>query len=269
MYEPKVEGIKLESRDETDRVLSIRPVQGDYWLLRLHTPFIAGSAQPGQYVHIRVPGLEESALRRPFSIYGCEGDVLEILFKVVGRGSAALSRVKEGDTLRILGPLGNGFPLPGENSLHPVCVAGGYGVAPFHFFASRVPQGTVLIGGRTAGDILCAGSFPKNKWHVGIATEDGSQGMKGLVTRLLEEALQTHGGKAVLYACGPDGMLRAVGKMAESFGCTAWLSLDKHLVCGVGACLACVQKIRTPDGAERLVRVCKEGPVFEASEIVW
>lgn len=269
MYEPETAGIKLESRDETGRVLSIRPVQGDYWMLRAHAPFVAGNARPGQYVHIRVPELEASALRRPFSIYGCEGDVLEILFKVVGRGSAALSRVKEGDALPILGPLGNGFPLPGKAGAHTVCVAGGYGVAPFHFFASRVSEGTVLIGGRTAGDILCADQFPKKRWHVGIATEDGSKGTQGLVTRLLEAELATHGSKAVIYACGPDGMLRAVGKTAETFGCRAWLSLDKHMVCGVGACLACVQKIRTQGGAERLVRVCKEGPVFEASEIAW
>ncbi|MBP5510431.1 MAG: dihydroorotate dehydrogenase electron transfer subunit [Kiritimatiellae bacterium] len=269
MYDPKVEGIKLESRDETARVLSIHPVQGEYWLLRAHAPFLAGNAQPGQYVHIRVPGLEASALRRPFSIYGCEGEALEILFKVVGRGSAALSRVQEGDVLQILGPLGNGFPLPKEKAAYPVCVAGGYGVAPFHFFASRVSAGSVLIGGRTAGDILCADSFPDGRWRVGIATEDGSKGTKGLVTRLLKTELETYGSAAVIYACGPDGMLRAVGEMAASFGCTAWLSLDKHMVCGVGACLACVQKIRLADGTERLLRVCKEGPVFEASEIVW
>jgi dihydroorotate dehydrogenase electron transfer subunit len=103
---------------------------------------------------------------------------------------------------------------------------------------------------------------------VRIATQDGSLGTQGLVTAPLDEALAANP-KAELYACGPDGMLRAVGERAMQYGIKGWLSLDKHMVCGVGACLACVQKIRTKSGEEVLKRVCVDGPVFESREIVW
>lgn len=263
---------KTDCCDEKTKVLSISPIGEGYWTLRLHAPQIAGLARPGQFVHIRVPGLEASALRRPFSIYGAEGDELRILFKVVGRGSEALSRVREGEAMQVLGPLGNGFPRPVKGSV-PVCMAGGYGVAPLRFLARRAGAGGItLIGGRTEVDILAAEDFEPLGWTVKVATQDGSRGTKGLVTVLLGETLrQLHeeGKKAEIFACGPTGMLRAVGAMAEAEGCRAWLSLDERMVCGVGACLGCVQKIRREDGSEYLARVCKDGPVFESRTIVW
>ncbi|MBR4172352.1 MAG: dihydroorotate dehydrogenase electron transfer subunit [Kiritimatiellae bacterium] len=263
---------KSDCCDEKTKVLSISPIGEGYWTLRLRAPQIAGQARPGQFVHIRVPGLEASALRRPFSIYGAEGDELRILFKVVGRGSEALSRVQAGVAVPVLGPLGNGFPKPAKGTV-PVCVAGGYGVAPLSFLAKRTGAGGItLIGGRTAADILAAADFEPLGWTVKVATQDGSLGTKGLVTVLLEETLgqlREEGKKAEIFACGPTGMLRAVGAMAETEGSRAWLSLDERMVCGVGACLGCVQKIRREDGSEYLARVCKDGPVFESRTIVW
>ncbi len=245
-------------------------VAGDYRELVLDAPATAGAARPGQFVHLRVPRLDGSVLRRPFSIYRARDARLSILYKSVGRGTRAMESIAVGDTVDMIGPLGNGFPLEGIGE-NPALVAGGYGVAPLSFLAGEVDvRGTVFIGGATARDILCVGDFESLGWTVRITTEDGSLGAKGLVTAALDVWMaEQQGASPVHYACGPDGMLRAVGERAVAAGHTAWLSLDKHMGCGVGACLACVQKIRGEDGSVSWKRVCKDGPVFDASVIEW
>ena len=138
--------------------------------------------------------------------------------------------------------------------------------------ASRTPtKGILFVGGRRAIDILCVDLFEAIGWEVQIATEDGSLGEKGLVTELLDRWLARGGSEQSpeLFACGPDGLLKAVGDRAIAAGRPGWLSLDKHMGCGVGACLACVQKILQEDGTVVWKRVCKDGPIFEAREIVW
>lgn len=240
-------------------------------MLELKSPHVAAAVQPGQFVHVHVPRLEASVLRRPFSVFRAEGETLQILYKRVGRGTEALTAVRRGDTLNLIGPLGNGFPLDLQNGF-PVLVAGGYGVAPLYFLAQRLPaRGVLFVGGASRQHILCAADFEAIGWEVRVATEDGSQGTRGFVTAALDKWLGERPTdiSPVFFACGPDGMLRAVGQRAMADGRTAWLSLDKHMGCGVGACLACVQKIRLPDGSEVWARVCREGPVFEARQIVW
>ena len=252
-------------------VLHHAPLKAGYWTLTLAAREIADSARPGQFVHIRIPSLEPSALRRPFSIFGARDGNLHILYKTVGRGTGKMNALNPGDTVTVLGPLGNGYPLTPAGT--PLLVAGGYGVAPLCFLAERLPcKGMVFIGGRTADDILAIEAFERLGWPVHIATQDGSQGETGLVTLPLDRELArlgAEGKRAELYACGPDGMLKAVGQRAIANNAQGWLSLDKHMVCGVGACLACVQTLRDPDGTTRLARVCRDGPVFESREIVW
>ena len=256
--------------DIAAHVLSQETLTADYRCLVLDAPAIAQTARPGQFVHLRVTGLEQSALRRPFSIYRTEGDRLSVLYKTVGRGTEQLSRLRVGDTLAAMGPLGNGFPLQTEGQL-PVLVAGGFGVAPLAFLARNLStRGIVLIGGRTADDILCAEDFTALGWEVQVATLDGSRGENGLVTVLLDNWLATNAMQpAEFYACGPYGMLRAVAERAARAGARAWVSLDKHMVCGVGACLACVQRLRRPNGTTWIARVCRDGPVFEGRDVVW
>ena len=257
--------------DVASKVLRQTPLTAGYWQLELEAPELAGQALPGQFVHVRVPGLEQVSLRRPFSIFGAQNGVLKILYKTVGRGTAQMNRLVPGDVLQVIGPLGNGFPL--EPAGVPVLVGGGYGVAPLCFLASRLARkGVVLAGGRTADDVLSIEEFERLGWQVRVATQDGSRGEQGLVTVLLDrelERLKADGKPAELFACGPDGMLRAVGARAIAAGCRGWISLDKHMVCGVGACLACVQNLKREDGTEWIGRVCHDGPIFEAREIVW
>lgn len=256
---------------QNGKVLRHEPVRGDYRLLSLELPAIAAVAKPGQFIHLRVALLHDAVLRRPFSICGTVNGSVSMLYKTVGRGTAAMEAMQPGQALSVMGPLGNGFPLPLRSGTHPVLVAGGYGVAPLFFLAARMNRtGDLFVGAAKAADVLCVDQFEELGWTVHVATEDGSLGTAGLVTAPLDAWLdrRTAPEAPEFYACGPNGMLKAVGDRALSRGLNAWLSLDRHMGCGVGACLGCVQRIRR-DGQEMLARVCKEGPVFETREVVW
>ena len=263
----------------TASVLSHDGCGAGYRLLRLSAASIAEAATPGQFVQLRVPGLEASALRRPFSI--CNADpatgALLILYKQVGRGTAAMSALAPGDKVDAMGPLGRGFPLPPPDAM-PLLVGGGYGVAPLYFLARTIlreqPDAAphLFVGGRTASDLLLLDEFRALGVAVHPATNDGSLGERGLVTVPLDAFLQTSGNPAfrpVLYACGPAPMLRALDERALAGGFPAWLSLDRRMACGVGACCGCAQKVRDPDGAVRVAMVCSDGPVFPQGAIVW
>ena len=254
-----------------------------YRMLALDAPRIAAAVSPGQFVHVKVPGLEASALRRPFSVFDAEprhddgsGGRVTVLYKVVGRGTAALSKAAESSELEVIGPLGTGFPVKCEGV--PLLVGGGYGVAPLYFLAKRmVSDGQVgrpilFVGGRTKADLLELDAFRALGVDVRAATNDGSEGARGFVTGPLDEALvelRREGKGFELFACGPDGLLKAVAERALSTGTKGWISMDRHMVCGVGACFACVQRLRRPNGEEWNARCCVNGPVFRASETVW
>ena len=252
---------------ETATLTAQHALRGGYLLVSLRAPRVASLARPGQFVHARIPGLGDAALRRPFSIFDAAGDTLSIVYKRVGRGTEHLATLAPNTTVDVVGPLGNGFPMPRAGAL-PVLVAGGHGVAPLHFLAKRLATpGHVFIGGRTAEDVLCAGDFEKLGWTVHVATEDGSLGTRGRVT----DALIPWQGKNLatameFFACGPRGMLRA---LSEKVDAPLWVSLDNHMVCGVGACLACVQDVTLPDGGVARLRVCHDGPVFDARRVAW
>ncbi|MBQ9726961.1 MAG: dihydroorotate dehydrogenase electron transfer subunit [Kiritimatiellae bacterium] len=260
-------------------VLSHRPAGAGCRMLVLRAPEIAAAAAPGRFVHLRVPALEASALRRPFSI--CDADPatgsLSILYKEVGRGTAAMAALAPGDRVDLMGPLGRGFPLPPPDA-DVLLVGGGYGVAPLHFLAkvlSSTPRtGRIVLfaGGRTAADLLLLGGFRALGVEIRPATDDGSLGDRGLVTAPLDAFLEDAGPaarRAVLFACGPFPMLRALDERAAARGFAAWLSLDRRMACGVGACCGCAQKVRDPDGAVRVATVCGDGPVFPAGSVVW
>ncbi|MBN1676411.1 MAG: dihydroorotate dehydrogenase electron transfer subunit [Kiritimatiellae bacterium] len=256
---------------ETAEALDHGPLRGEYSVLSLLAPRIAADVRPGQFVHLRVPRLDDAVLRRPFSVFRAERDVISILYKRVGRGTQAMTAIRAGERLSLIGPLGNGFPEGGPGTF-PVLVAGGYGAAPLYLLAQRTaPAGVLFVGGRTRDDVLCVEEFEAAKWPVRVTTEDGSRGRRGLVTDALDAwlAAERPAAEPEFFVCGPDGLLRAVGERAVRSGWRAWLSMDRHMGCGMGACLACVLKIRTSDTAWRWARVCRDGPVFEASRVLW
>lgn len=242
-----------------------------YRLLVVKAPGMAPQLVPGQFVHVKVPALEKSALRRPFSVFNAEDGRVCILYKTVGRGTAALNAAKVGETLEIIGPLGHGFPVKCDGAA--LLVGGGYGVAPLYFLAKRlIASGwkgrlAVFIGGRTETDLLAVEEFRSLGVELHLATNDGSKGVKGLVTDPLDDEIikiREAGGKFELFACGPDPMLKAVALRATGTKSKGWISMDRHMICGVGACYACIQK--TVRGNSRC---CVEGPVFAAEDLVW
>ncbi len=258
-------------RIENGTVVSHVPMGPHYRVLTLNLPDVTLTAIPGQFVHLRITQLHDAVLRRPFSIYKVDGQNLSILYKSVGRGTTAMQALGTGDLVSIVGPLGNGFPTNLAAGLTPVLIGGGYGVAPLYFLARTMSQrGVLFVGGAKAVDILLADEFKAIGWDVHIATDDGSLGVKGLVTAPLNTWLKSAVGRFTpeFYACGPNGMLKAIGDLAIKNNWKAWLSLDRHMGCGVGACLACVQKVRL-NGQESLARVCKDGPIFESHEVIW
>jgi len=260
------------ARNEQTVVIEHEDAGPGYRFLVLDAPQLAAALVPGQFVHVRVPGLEPTALRRPFSVFDADGGRVTLLYKVVGRGTEALARVEPGDELEVLGPLGRGFPTTSAGM--PLLVAGGYGVAPLHFLAKRLKDSrTVLFaGGRTKDDLLALDRFEALGVEVCVATNDGSAGTQGFVTGPLDEALEALRAQDEafeLFTCGPDGLLKAVADRALAAGMPGWISMDRHMICGVGACYACVQRIRRADGSEFNARCCVNGPVFNAKEIVW
>ena len=267
--------------DESVKVVEHVEIGAGYRYLVLAAPQMAARLQPGQFVHVRVPALETSALRRPFSVFDAEDGKVTVLYKTVGRGTAALNAVKAGDTLNVMGPLGHGFPLKCAGV--PLLVGGGYGIAPLHFLAKRMVKSCasltsgkdsasplsvkLFVGGRTVADLLALDRFKALGVEVFTATNDGSAGVKGLVTDPLDDVLvklREKGETFELFACGPDPMLKAVAMRATGTGSKGWISMDRHMICGVGACYACIQK--TVRGNSRC---CVEGPVFAAEDLVW
>jgi dihydroorotate dehydrogenase electron transfer subunit len=199
---------------------------------------------------------------------------IRILHKVVGRGTRLLATLKPGDPLQVLGPLGKPFGTspPASRGDRALLVAGGIGIAVFPFLvpALRLSGWTpvLLFGARREEDLVRREWFEEEKVEIRTATEDGSHGERGLVTRLLEEELASGSGVGMIYACGPRPMLRAVALAANDREVPCQLSLESDMGCGFGVCLGCVVKVRR-GGDSAYARVCVEGPTMMATEVLW
>ena len=267
--------------EQTVQIVSNERDTDSYFRLVMRAPQIAPLIQPGQFAHIRVLPMKDALLRRPFSIFQVEGDTFSILYKTIGKGTEVLSRMRAGEELNVIAPLGHGFTVPKSGSETPLLVAGGYGMAALYLLAQRSPQrGIVFVGGRRRADILCEKEFRSLDWDVRVTTEDGSHGEKGIVTKPLFVELGRKAPNRKVYACGPTPMLKAVGGIAKEFDVPAELSMDEHMCCGVGVCLTCVIPVKTGDslriakahqrdGGWEYQRSCTEGPVFDARKITW
>ncbi len=257
---------------EPGEILSNRCLKGDYFQVVFHAPSIAAAARPGQFVHVRIAGLEAHILRRPFSINDADParGTVQVTYKIVGAGTRALAELAPGACCDLLGPQGKGYELPLADEI-PVMIAGGYGTAAMYMICKKAPRkGILLLGARSDSDLVLDDDYRKLGCDVRIATNDGSVGQKGLVTVLLDELLHSDGaGRYRFYACGPTPMLMAAGKMLVAAGRPdAELSLDHLMCCGVGACFACVVKVKDGD-SWRYARSCAEGPVFPAGEVYY
>lgn len=244
-----------------------------YVLLRLKSPELARRSKPGQFLMVKVSDLPYPLLRRPLSIHARDGDGVELFFARVGLGTGILADKKTGERLDILGPLGKGFTIPkaAKGKMFGL-VGGGRGIAPLYFLARELQERgghpRIFYGGRSEADLPLLRKFAAPKMEVFISTDDGSAGFPGVVTAMLEKELARSSRPALLYACGPDRMMKRVGEIAAELKVPAELSLESVMGCGIGACWGCVHKIRKGAAAE-WVKICEEGPVFPASEVVW
>jgi len=220
---------------------------------------------PGQFAHIEAKGV---FLRRPISVAGYADGLLRVIIQRVGKGSYALSEMQEGETTRVLAPLGNPFPTtPPPGGDGPLwIVGGGIGVAPLLYLGKKLSE---TVG--ASREIRSFLGFREPSLVFG-ADELGGAGevelaTGGLVTDLPERALAKET-PSVIFTCGPTGMLRAVQKICAAHNILAYASLEEHMGCGVGACLVCSCKVRTQSGYE-YKRVCYDGPVFSLSEVIF
>ncbi len=210
---------------------------------------------PGQFVNIRLEGL---FLRRPISVCDCEGDVLTIVYKVVGKGTRQMSGMTVGETLDVLTGLGNGYntDVAGE---HPLLLGGGVGVPPLYMLAKQLiaegRQVSVVLGFNTKAEVFYEEEFRALGAEVTVATADGSYGVKGFVTDAMAP------GYSYFYTCGPEPMLKAVYAKTETSG---QFSFEERMGCGFGACMGCSCKTITGNK-----RICKEGPVLRKEDILW
>lgn len=219
---------------------------------------------PGQFVHIKCG--EGRLLRRPISVCVCSedepSDLLSVVFEIRGAGTAWLAARREGESLDVLGLLGNGFTMSPEGRY--LLVGGGIGVPPMYGCAFCGGQCDAILGFRDASHALLAEDFEEICTTVAIATEDGSLGEKGFVTGPAEALLAKNRYDGVL-CCGPRPMLKAVSALAARYGVPCQVSLEERMACGVGACLGCA--VSMADGSMK--HVCKDGPIFNASEVDW
>lgn len=247
-----------------------------YFTLVLDVPADYRDVEPGQFVMLETTGTLEPYLRRAFSVADVSnapdgGARIELLAKVVGRGTSAMSRLRPGERRAILGPLGRPFvaPEPGRLAL----VAGGVGSAPLLLAARRLAEaGRTLdffYGGRSGRDLVRRGDFERLALASGgrllTATEDGSEGFAGRVTDALTAELDAGTRYATLRACGPMPMLAALARLAAARGVAGEAALETEMGCGFGACLGCA----VPHASGRYALCCKEGPVFRLDEVRW
>ncbi len=239
-------------------VIENKMVSPDTYLLALKCAI--GPWMPGQFVMLQVNDSCDPFLRRPLGILGGDSRRLELLYRIKGRGTRMLSQKKPGSQLEVLGPLGKGFSIP-DPDRHNIYIAGGTGIPPITALAERFPAGCLIAGYRSQDE---ASLVERIREIVGIkcfiVTEDGSLGEKGLVTDMLNRLPLVE----KIYACGPMAMLRVVADYAVNQGIDCEVSLEERMGCGFGVCSGCA--VMTESGVKR---VCKDGPVFNAGEIVW
>ncbi len=246
-----------------------RKLNNDYNLLTFVPLRKAAEAKPGQFFMIGMEGDYDPLLKRPFSLFRRTPRGFQILYRVRGRGTALMRNLGRGSVIHVLGPLGNPYPVPPKDHT-PVIVAGGIGIASVFSLAERLAvaknKAHIYYGARGASDLLMAGALKKVAKRLSLTTDDGSCGDRGCITDVF--SVFSSGASMerdmVIYACGPRKMLEIVARIAAGKGIEAYVSMEENMACGIGACLGCV--VKTVSGHKR---VCKEGPVFNAREIVW
>lgn len=260
--------------EEQAEILRQEQLTPEIFRLTLQAPEIACCARPGQFVMIRTSTCYDPLLRRPLSIHQTIGNTqVQLLYKVVGKGTRLLASMRPGQQLSLTGPLGRGFDVAKKSAI--CLIGGGMGIAPLYFLAREIlratdaiPQCVVLLGARTAGEL---GPLPRDFRDIGvtqthIATDDGSLGHHGFVVELLPQHLDVKQ-KWTVCTCGPHPMMKGVVRECRKQGWECQVSLETMMACGISACLGCA--VPRADLSGPYLHVCKDGPVFKAEEVAW
>ena len=261
-------------------ILKNSALSRDIYLMELSLGRLGSLLKPGQFLHVRIGTGIDPLLRRPFSVYRvcrrAKEVTVQVLYRVVGKGTALLAQKKAGERLDVLGPLGNGFDVSRvrRNNTPIIMVAGGIGIAPLVYLAeslrqkkagSRAPRVDVYLGTDTADNLVSVSLLKKMGCRVRVATDDGTTGFHGYVTDLMRRdlAVLRRATPPYIIACGPLAMLHAVQDICRVERWPGQVSVDEMMGCGVGACLGCVIRTVARDGAIRYQRICHDGPVFD------
>jgi dihydroorotate dehydrogenase electron transfer subunit len=248
-----------------------REIAMDIFHMKLYCPMAAKLAIPGQFLHMRCSDTLSPLLRRPISIANADerDGTLDIIYRVVGEGTRLLSAKKTGESIDIMGPLGNGYPI--DQKVNRIAIiGGGIGTCPLMFLAKKLAtknsksgnlvKHSVFLGFKTAKQSFGIEFFQSLGYDVHISTDDGSLGFKGFPTDLIQDYIFD-----VIYACGPKPLLAIMQAYAVRHNIMSFVSLEERMACGIGACLGCAVKMKS-DGYKK---VCKDGPVFELSKVIF
>lgn len=249
---------------ERAMIVSQQCIGTDIYDMVLSFPKGAKEARPGQFIAMYCED-GTKLLPRPISICGidAEAGTLRVVYRIAGEGTRLFSQMKAGDSLEVMGPLGNGFTMKDKKA---IIVGGGIGIPPMLELAKQLDcEKTVVLGYRD--ELFLKEEFEACA-NVAVATEDGSAGTKGTVIDAIKAA-QVSG--EIIYACGPMPMLKALAEYADVHGMEAQISLEERMACGIGACLGCICKTKEKDHHTNVnnTRICKDGPVFDAKEVVF
>lgn len=240
-----------------------RQLTRSFYQMSFRSRKMAERAQPGHFVQIRVSNSFDPFLPRPMSICRVRGDLLDILYIVIGRGSKVMAETKVGSELEAWGPLGTIFTP--ERDRRVICVGGGVGIAPLIFLASKLRVEEFLFGVRSKDDLLPARELGVEESRIHISSNDGSVGTKGYVTEIFDAMIEkVKSQDCFVYTCGPNPMLEKVVKSAKAKRISGEASLEEQMACGVGACLGCVM-----DTHKGRITLCKEGPVLPFEVLPW
>ncbi|HOC06313.1 MAG: FAD-binding oxidoreductase [Bacillota bacterium] len=242
-------------RERKAVLLAHETLTEDTFRIVLHAPEIAAGVEGGQFVHLQVPGF---SLRRPFTVADADAETITLIIRRQGRGTAALEQVKPGSRLAFLGPLGNGFrPLPGQGLL----LGGGIGTAALILLARRLGSCTLVMGGRSSGELWLDQVHLPPSVVIQYASDDGSQGFAGNLVQYARKNLKPG---MWVAACGPRRMLAGLQELLRQRKIPGQFALEERMACGLGACRGC-----TCDTVKGNALVCKDGPVFAAEEVVF
>jgi dihydroorotate dehydrogenase electron transfer subunit len=262
-------------------VVKNKEICDGHFLLSVRLPLSFKTPMPGQFVMAREKGRIDPLLGRPFGVYHFERSkneaTVEILYKVVGKGTLLLSRLREGDFVEVLGPYGRGFDVYPEAAM-VVFICGGIGVAPITYLASHYRMQTsrrnvklvCYYGASKAENLVGIEKIKDIMSEVLVSTDDGSAGYQGLVTQKFAEDVSSYEpASSRVYACGPRPMLKQLSELLAGHPVPCQILMEERMACGVGACLGCTVLLNDVEGRVAHARACIDGPVFNIRDIHW